>query len=212
MKKYLSVMLLIFLLIVTVGCNRRERTLDNTLNQIESLGRTLKTFTAEVEQVSDWDGEITSASYNLWYSNGRYRMEWDENNQRQVEIYDGNNAWTYVEEDNTVYLIRDLEKEDIFAYLQNFRDRFTVTYKGSTDVEGRTAYILEGSIASASGYALTWWVDKETGFPFKTENRTNQWTATGYFRNFKINTELEEHLFNFVPPSGSNIIHIPNNQ
>jgi outer membrane lipoprotein-sorting protein len=211
MKKFIIIPLLMIAVAFSAGCIRRERTLDKVIREIETLGSQLETLTAEVEQIALVDGEETTSTYTLWYSKGRYRMEWGESGGRQVEIYDGNNAWTFVEGENNIFLIRDLEKEDIFAYLANFQQQFTVSYKDSVTIDGIEAHVLEGTMETAPGYTLTWWVDKKTGFPFKSENRSEQWTATWQYRNYQINTDLEESLFFFIPPSGSNIIHVPQN-
>jgi outer membrane lipoprotein-sorting protein len=212
MKKIILILSLTLIIAFLTGCNSSEGTLEDTLKQMKTLGESMENLTAEVVQTADQSGEVTSSSYTLWYSNGRYRMEWDEDGDRQVEVYDGTSAWSYVEGENTVYFIRDLEQEDMFAFLLDFQERFNVSYKESTKVDGRETHVLEGTLSTVSGAnTSTWWVDKESGLPFKGETSTEDWTINWEYQDFQINTELDESLFNFLPPAGSNIIHLPNN-
>lgn len=210
-KKMLLTGLLLLLLAISAGCGTQQSDalLRETLERMNTLGKTMDTFSATVEQSASVNGQEITSPYRLWYSRGRYRMEWEENGSKQVEIFDGKDAWTYVEGGSEAWLKPNVDKEDVFAFLQTFDELFSADYVETATRDDGEYHLLSGTMKSnPDAFRITWWVDTETGFPAIIINETDSYTASSHYRDIRINNELDEALFSFTPAEGMKVTDI----
>lgn len=124
-------------------------------------------------------------------------------------VNDGERVWIYLPSSQPGQVIRQPASasgvQNPVTYLRDVRDGYTVRYRGTETVAGRSADALElapyGPRASFTGIEA--WVDRESGLLRRLRTRTGDGVVTTYtFTSFEPNVRLADPLFRFTPPRG----------
>jgi outer membrane lipoprotein-sorting protein len=204
--KKIALIMLLVLFVVLFGCSKEQTQLDTVISNVQQLGESFESFSAEMlAMASNTEGDINEVIYTLYYSKGLFRIEWlDEDGNVQGNLFDGNDLWHYIKGEQDVFVVRNFQGPDHFAFLHDFGKGYDdLEYLGTEEVEGYKTHVIAGTKILENGVIqeVTCWIDEGTWFPFISENTISGVTARAVYRNFAVNPSLDKSLFIFIPPS-----------
>ncbi|RQG87009.1 outer membrane lipoprotein carrier protein LolA [Natrarchaeobius halalkaliphilus] len=196
---------------------------------------------ATLEVRSSIDGETTVREENVWYrTDGTSRVE--STDGTHVVVVDGQSRWSHDSETGSVQRLEiDPNQPSILdgLYTQQTRyvesDRYTLTEREETTIEGRETYRLvfdppenetversvdvlvgdteyvipletsERDIEDRGIERIEIWLDKETLFPVRHHLDGDEIELETTYRNLAVEPGLEDDLFEFDPSTVSGI-------
>jgi chaperone LolA len=172
-----------------------------------------QTVTARFEELYVWKltGEKQSikGEFNLKGEN-RFRITTED----QLIVSDGKTLWTYSKPAGRVLIDKVENAENDWLPQKLFlktRKEFRHRLSGEETLQARKCYVIEFDAENEDSYItkMKVWVDEETWLPGKIEQTDISKNKTVYtLSEIKAGLELEDSLFEFKPPEGTEIIDL----
>ncbi|MCI0531576.1 MAG: outer membrane lipoprotein carrier protein LolA [candidate division Zixibacteria bacterium] len=185
---------------------------DDLLKNVKGRYAGLKNF--EVRYQKNFKSEVFDESDPI-----KGRIYWQEPNQFRVEsdeetiVSDGKAIWTYAKDSKQVTkcLLKTGQKPEILAFLDQADSNHTVAI-GTTDNIDQTvcqSIMLSPRIKGTDLEELVVWVDREKLLIKKLEILDLQQNRTIFsFSNYRLESKLNQKLFEFQVPSGAELIDL----
>lgn len=176
-------------------------------------------------------GQPNTTQLEVWFGgNGHFREEIHDPDHKTVVATDGGQAWVSLTTPTGSYAARsvDLSTErslvapgyaDLAQLLAGLSRKAcgTATHTGDGTVAGRPAYVISvtgqcvddkrriNAPAQTPPVASTFWIDKETYLPLRSEEKTANGTVRYEVSLVEYNVALAPALFQFSPTSGARV-------
>ena len=188
---------------------------DDLLKNVKERYSRLKNF--EVRYEKSFKSEVFDESDPI-----KGRIYWQEPNQFRVEsdeetiVSDGKAIWTYAKDSRQVTkrILKAGQKPDILSFLDKADSSHTAS-TGTADSIDQTVcrrLVLSPRIKGTDFEELVVWVDEKNLLIKKLEILDLQQNRTIFsFSNYRLESKLNQNLFEFQLPSGAELIDLSGN-
>lgn len=217
-KLFVLLFLLSFLATFSYGDS-----LDSILSDIQQSYDAVRDFKASFVQessVKSWNAMRVQKAEGMVYFKKEGKMHWDyQRPTPQQIISDGKKLWFYEPEDNQVTIadvgagLHSQISADLLNGKANLKRDFLVQLVASKEEEDKGRLVLELTprVTQSNFNRVVLKVDKKTFLIYQTEVYDLFDNLTRIeFSQMKINTNLPDTWFVFVPPPGVEVLTPPN--
>ena len=195
---------------------RGRQDANEILRRVEQTAAGVRTLEADFVQtlrVPLLDTNRTSTGKLYQRKPDRFLMRFTDP-AGDVMVADGRHFWIYYPSSDRTQVIRTSiaeggEQADFQRqFLSNATARFVATLNGEETVAGRPTYALTLVPKRESPYkVIRIWVDKEDNLVRRFEmTEENDSVRRVELRNLRVNQPVNDALFTFTPPAGSQVI------
>ncbi|MBN1547405.1 MAG: outer membrane lipoprotein carrier protein LolA [Syntrophaceae bacterium] len=211
-------MVLIYLLSSASGAGAIS--LEDLLSQVEGQYEKTRDFQADFSQETFLKSMGTTEREKglLYYKKPRKMLWLYEKPQAKTLVVNTEKSWLYLPDDRVVYmrktdqLIQSTVAVRLLSGLSGIRDDFQVKFLKSDKVDEKGKYVLQLIPREPSSGFTRAQIEIEAA----TYNITQVWFEDAYgnatrvnLTNIKLNQELPDRKFLFVPPAGVEIFSLP---
>jgi outer membrane lipoprotein carrier protein len=175
---------------------------DELLKNIQEKFDTVKDMSADLRQ--SVNGNVNLNGKIFFKKEDKLRFEFDN----VLIISDGETSWNYNKKENKVIIV---ENDDETNYLSI--NKIIYEYPGKCDlssdeVDGRTVLILTPETSELNFSTAKLFINNDNLISRAIIDDPAGRQIQLDFSNYKINQNLSDSYFSFIPPEGSNIIDL----
>ena len=224
MKKQMKQMAAAAIVIAAVlltGCvdQMSEMSADEIASMMEAKQESIKDFSATMVMTSSFGGEdMTMRATMVTKPPDKNRIEYTEPAELAgtVMVTNGSTMWTYDSAKNQVTkmaLPEDMPSEmDYTELVKNLLDENDISYKGTENVGGRSAYVIDATPKDGGEIGIITrmrvWVDRENWMLIGIEvyDKDDNLFSKVEYRDIMFNTGIPDSEFIFETPEGATVV------
>jgi len=220
MKKQIAAVLLVLAAVLISGCTE-QMSADQIASQMQAKQESIGDFSATMVMTSSFAGETeTTRATIMTKMPDKTRSEFIEPAEfaGTVMVRNGSTMWMYdpVKNQVTKMELPDMGDEpfemDYTSIVKDLMDENDISYKGTENVGGRSAYVIEATPKDESKRKFISktcvWIDRENWMMIGTE----MYDADGNpmvkveYRDITFNTGIPDSEFIFEVPEGAEVV------
>lgn len=206
MKYFLS-LFLILILIFSNGCSKPPEKEEDVFYEAQKYFNKMETYRCIADVTIKGNKDIeTYKSKHVFKKPDKYVIEFLEpsENQGNIVLYDGKQAWLYNKQIDESFVIKDLEQGgDRNLFLGHFLKNILTNEENILsfdDIDGKGYLILETEIPGNNKYRSKekLWIDRESYYPYKLNvlDKDGEVTVEVIYSEFKANVKVNDEDFN----------------
>lgn len=205
--RHLALLIIAVILIFTYGCSKPVEKEEDVFYEVQKFFNKMETYRciADVTVKGNKDTE-TYKSKHVFKKPDKYVIEILEpsENEGNIVIYDGKQAWLYNKQIDESFIIKDLEQgidKTLFVgyFLRNVLSNESVDMSFD-EIMGKKYLVLETEIPGNNKYRYRekLWIDRNNYYPYKLNilSRDGEVTVEVIYTDFKANIKLTDEDFN----------------
>lgn len=197
MKKSISVILIVILMISFLGCQK------DINNEINKTYRDLQSYTAKVRVTVVGNKGTEEYEMSQIYSGGRYRVEITkpERMKGTVAILSGDEMWLQSVGEPAIYMEKGFSDEERdYMFIKDFLDEYYSNESLPTlmpDENGRIMMNLQSSGKNERRFNQSLWIDERSKLPvcLVTCDKNGEEVIRVEYISFDYKAEIEESVF-----------------
>jgi len=184
---------------------------DEIVKKVEKKYQSIKTFSAEFEEIFTWTLAKESRSFQGRFfikKPDRFRLE----TEKQVISSDGETVWRYAIPDSQVF-VTDAESDPDFPLLKDLLFDYVENYShvllGQEKLDDAECFHVKLIPKEEDSYMteMMVWIDSKEWFTRKVEYTDIQGNITTYkLSEIKKNKKIDDDIFAFTIPEGVEVI------
>ncbi|MDY9926871.1 DUF4367 domain-containing protein [Methanosarcina sp.] len=214
--------ILLALLVLTLfasGCTEKEPNAEEIAAQMLEKQNSIEDYSYTIHMTYYMGEQVVENEFKSIYKKPHMVKNFIKEPGKEEEtlvLSDGEFRWTYVPGTNTVMKTKipdtpELTENDYLLLIKIVLNDTNLSLLGTEEVEGRKAYLLEGTPKEtgkqATEYSMKIWIDKETwmflGYEMYDTNGTL--ASRVEIRDLKVNIGIPDSEFKFKIPEGATI-------
>ncbi|SCG83917.1 hypothetical protein DW1_2353 [Proteiniborus sp. DW1] len=205
--KYSLSFFLILIIIFTYGCSKPLEKEEDVFYEVQKYFNEIETYRciADVTVKGNKDTEIYKSKH-VYKKPDKYVIEFLEpaENQGNIVLYDGKQAWLYNKQIDESFVIKDLEYEvDKNLFVGHFLKNILTNEENILsfdEIDGKGYIILETDIPGNNKYRNKerLWIDRKNYHPYKLNilDKDGEVSVEVIYSEFKANVKVNDEDFN----------------
>lgn len=216
--KQITAVLMVLAVVLIAGCTE-EMSAEQIAAKMMASQENIEDFSATVVRISPVDGENTTVrAKTMFKPPDKERNEYIAPAEiaGSVIVRNGSTVWRYNPAKNRVTKMTRPENEssesDYTKHTKDFVERNDISYKGTGNSDGRSAYVIEVTPKDEEVRRFIsksyFWVDRETWMKIGMEifDTNGNFIARVEYRDVTFNTGIPDSEFIFEVPEGAEVV------
>jgi len=205
--KHFALLFIVAILVFTCGCSKPTEKEEDVFYEVQKFFNNMETYRciADVTVKGNKDTE-TYKSKHVFKKPDKYVVEILEpsENEGNIVVYDGKQAWLYNKQIDESFIIKDLEQgidKTLFVgyFLKNILSNENLDMSFD-EIKGKKYLVLETEIPGNNKYRYKekLWIDRSNYYPYKLNilSKDGEVTVEVIYTEFKANVKLTDEDFN----------------
>lgn len=205
--KHFALLFIVVILVFTCGCSKPTEKEEDVFYEVQKFFNNMETYRciADVTVKGNKDTE-TYKSKHVFKKPDKYVVEILEpsENEGNIVVYDGKQAWLYNKQIDESFIIKDLEQgidKTLFVgyFLKNILSNENLDMSFD-EIKGKKYLVLETEIPGNNKYRYKekLWIDRSNYYPYKLNilSKDGEVTVEVIYTEFKANVKLTDEDFN----------------
>lgn len=218
MNKQIAAVLMVLVVVLIAGCTE-QMSADQIAARMEAKQESIEDFSATMVTSSSFGGETETMRAKIMTKvPDKTRFEYIEPAELagMVMVTNGSTMWRYDPAKNQVTKMTLPEDEpfdmDYTKIIRDLMDENDITYKGTENVGGRSAYVIEATPKDEADRKFISrtrvWVDRENWMLLGTEmyDKDGNPMVKVEYRDITFNTGIPDSEFIFEVPKGAEVV------